>query len=86
MCRNVLEMFHMDIQIGKYTNMESFTLWRWRFSWIYSLVNIAKQICSENYSTAWNGYPRNLLTLIVKRSPGIRTNYEKETKNDVMIF
>ena len=48
-CPNGLGIYHKITQNGQYTNIESFTLWKWKTSWITSLTIRAKQICSRNH-------------------------------------
>ena len=46
---NVLGIYHKHTQTGQYVNFDSFSLWKWKVSWIRSLVTRAKRICSGNY-------------------------------------
>ena len=46
---NGLGIYHKNTQIGRYTNIESFTLWKWKTSRITSLTIRAKRICSRNH-------------------------------------
>ena len=48
-CPNGLGIYPEYTQTGQYVNFDSFTLSKWKVSWICSLVTRAKQICSENY-------------------------------------
>ena len=48
-CPNGLGIYHKHTQTRHYVNFDSFTLWKWKVSWIRSLVTRAKRICSENY-------------------------------------
>ena len=41
-CPNGLGIYHKNTQTGQYTNIESFTLWKWKISWITSLTIRAK--------------------------------------------
>ena len=64
-CPNGLRIYHKHTQTGQYVSFDSFTLWKWKVSWIRSLVTRAKRICSDNYLdkeiqliknyAAWNG-------------------------------
>ena len=58
--------------------MDSFTLWKLKTACIRSLADRAKKICSkENLIkelqsikeiVSWNGYPKNIVNAIIKRS------------------
>ena len=45
-CPNGLGIYHKHTQTGQYVHITSNTLWRWKTSWICSLVIRAKKICS----------------------------------------
>ena len=85
-----LGIYHKHTQTGQYVHITSYTLWRWKTSWIRSLVIRAKNICSANYFdneiqlikryAAWNGYPRNVVNGIVKHT--LRSNDNNNTFND----
>ena len=71
-------MYLSSTQTVQYVNFDSFTLWKWKVSWIRSLVTRAKRIFSENYLdkeiqliknyAALNGYPKHIVNSIVKRA------------------
>ena len=74
-CPNGLGIYHKNTQTDQYTNIESFTLWKWKKSWITSLTIRAKRICSryhlnqeinliKDYAT-WNGFPRQIANSII---------------------
>ena len=77
-CPNGLGIYHKHTQTGQYVSFDSFTLWKWKISWIRSLVTRAKRICSENYLdkeiqliknyAAWNDYPKHIANSVVKRA------------------
>ena len=77
-CPNGLRIYHKHTQTGQYVSFDSFTLWKWKVSWIRSLVTRAKRICSENYLdkeiqliknyAAWNDYPKHIANSVVKRA------------------
>ena len=48
-CPNGLGIYHKHTLTGQYLHITSYTLWRWKTSWIHSLAIIAKKICSANY-------------------------------------
>ena len=47
-CPNGLGIYHKHTQTVQYVNFDSFTLWKWKVSWIRSLVTRAKRNSSEN--------------------------------------
>ena len=47
-CPNGFGIYHENTQTGQYTNIESFTLRKWKTSWITLLTIRAKRICSRN--------------------------------------
>ena len=77
-CPNGLGIYHKHAQTGQYVHITSYTSWRWKTSWICSLVIRAKKICSANYFNnkiqlikryaAWNGYPQNDVNGIIKHT------------------
>ena len=86
-------------QTVQYVNFDSFTLWKWKVSWIHSLVTRAKRICSENYLdkeiqliksyAAWNGYPKHIVNSILKRALRDKESNnikEESTRDTVKIF
>ena len=90
-CPNGLRIYHKNTQTGQYTNIESFTLWKWKTSWITSLTIRAKRICTRNHLNqeinlikhyaAWNGFPKRIANSI------INTNKSKKANADsVKIF
>ena len=98
-CPNGLDIYHKHTQTGQYVHFDSFTLWKWKVSWIRSLVTRAKLICSKNYlgkeiqliknQAAWNGYPKQIVNSIVKRALRDKesNNIKEETTTDtVKIF
>ena len=77
-CPNGLGIYHKNTQTGQYTNINSFTLWKWKTSWITSLVVRAKRICcNDNLNkeirliknfASWNGFPKNITNSIIKKA------------------
>ena len=71
-------IYHKNTQTGQYTNINSFTLWKWKTSWITSLVVRAKRICcNDNLNkeirliknfASWNGFPKNITNSIIKKA------------------
>ena len=88
-CPNVLTIFRKNTHTGQYINMDSFILWKWKMTWIESLVDRAKKICpKENLPkefqlikklASWNCYPKNIVNAITKR---VLSN--KTLSNDVI--
>ena len=76
-CPNGLSIYHKNTQTDQYTNIESFTLWKWKPSWIISLTIRVEGICSRNHFnqkinlvkdyTAWNSFPKRSANSIIKR-------------------
>ena len=89
-CPNGLGTYHKHTQTGQYVHITSYTLWRWKTSWIRSLVIRAKKICSANYFNneiqlikryaARNGYPQNIVNYIIKHT--LRNNDNNNVFND----
>ena len=88
-CPNGLGIYHKNTLTGQYTNIESFTSWKWKTSWITSLTIITKRMCSrynlnqennfiKNYS-AWNGFPKRIANPIIKRA--LKANNSNTTRS-----
>lgn len=70
-----LNVFRKDTNTGQYTNFESYTPWKYRVSWIRSLVTRANRLCSDNKLPAelniirkfasWNGFPKQVCNSII---------------------
>ena len=88
-CPNGLGIYHKNTQTGQFTNIESFTLWKWKTSWITSLTIRATRICSRNHLNqeinlikdyaAWNGFPKRIANSIIKRA--LQTNDSNTTRS-----
>lgn len=73
---NGLTIFRKDTHTGQYTNISSFSPWKWKTAWIRSLVTRAKKICSKEQLhneikkikvfASWNAYPRKIVNGIIK--------------------
>ena len=73
-----LANYHKNTHVGQYVHYDSFTPWSYKINWIRSLVTGAKCICSVillseevkkiKKFTSWNGFPKSILTLIIKRA------------------
>ena len=71
-------IYHKNTQTGQYTNINSFTLWKWKTSWITSLVVRDKRICcNDNLNkeirliknfASWNGFLENITNSIIKKA------------------
>ena len=77
-CPNGLGIYHKNTQTGQYTNVNSFTLRKWKTSWITSLVVRAERICCndklnkeirliKNFAW-WNGFSKNITNSIIKKA------------------
>ena len=72
-----LNIFRKDTNTGQYINFESFAPWRYRISWIRSLVTRANRLCSDNVLpnelnkirkyASWNGFPKHICNSIIHR-------------------
>ena len=88
-CPNGLGIYHKNTHTSQYTTIESFTLWKWKTSWITSLTTRAKRICSRNHLNqeiniikdyaAWNSFPKRIANLIIKWA--LQTNDSKTTRS-----
>ena len=71
-----LSIYCKDTNTGQYTHFDSYSPWRYKMSWISSLVHRAVKICSDNKLrrelarikdlVAWNGFPKRVGQAIVK--------------------
>ena len=89
-----------NTETGQYTNINSFTLWKWETSWIASLVVRAKRICcNDNLNkenrllknfTSWNGFPKNITNSIIKKAlkdmPNVNTTTSVTTDSTKNFF
>ena len=89
-----------NTETGQYTNINSFTLWKWETSWIASLVVRAKRICcNDNLNkenrllknfASWNGFPKNITNSIIKKAlkdmPNVNTTTSVTTDSTKKIF
>ena len=77
-CPNDLGIYRKNTETGQYTNINSFTLWKWKTWWITSLVVRAKRICcNDNLNketrliknfASWNGFSKNITNSITKKA------------------
>ena len=89
-CPNSLGIYHKNTQTGQYTNIESFTLWKWKTSWITSLTIRAKRTCLRNHLNqeinpikdyaAWNSFPKRMANSIITRA--LQTNDTNTTRSE----
>ena len=92
-CPNGLAISHEQTQPGQYVHITSYTLWRWKTSWIRSLVIRGKKTCSPNYFNneiqlikryvAWNAYPWNVVNSIIKHALHNNDNNKTFNNNDI---
>ena len=76
-CQNGLGIYHKNTQTVQYTNINSFTLRKWKTTWITSLVVRGKRICcNDNLNkeirliknfASWNGFSKNITNSIIKK-------------------
>ena len=72
-----LKIYRKETFTGHYTNFNSFVPWRYRVSWIRSLVSRAKRICDKKYLpdelkkirtfAAWNNFPGKVRNSLERR-------------------
>ena len=96
MCPNGPGIYHKPIQTGQYVHITSYALWRWKTSWIHSLVIRAKKTCSANYFNneiqpikiyaAWNGYPRNIVKYLIKHALRNNNMFNENEIDDTVRF
>ena len=65
-----LTIYRKGTHTGQYVNFSSYTPWKYKVSWITSLVSRSKQICSPNLLSkeirrikgyiSWNGFPKQV--------------------------
>ena len=48
-CLNGFDIYHKNTETGQYTNINSFTVWKWKTSWITSLVIRTKIILIKKF-------------------------------------
>ena len=89
-----------NTETGQYTNINSFTLWKWETSWIAYLVVRAKRICcNDNLNkenrliknfASWNGFPKNITNSIIKKAlkdmPNVNTTTSVTTDSTKNFF
>ena len=88
-CPNGLGIYHKNTQTGQYTYIESFTLWKWKTSWITSFTIRVKRICSRNHLNqeinlikdyaVLNGFPKRRANSIIKRA--LQANQSNTTRS-----
>ena len=103
-CPNGLGIYHKHTQTGQYVNFDLFIcvnldLFKWKVSWICSLVTRTKRICLENYLNeeiqliknyaAWDCYLEHIVNSIVKQALRDRESnniIEENTTDPAKIF
>ena len=91
-CPNGLTIFQKTNHTRQYINVDSFTLWKQKTTWIKSLAERARKECSkENLPkelqlikkfASWNGYPKNIASAIIKRVLSKETSTNDVTSNE----
>ena len=85
-----LSIYYKDTNTGQYTNYNNYSLWRYKTSWISSLVHRTVNICHKNMSKAeltrikdliaWNGFPKRTAYAITdNKFEGLNMNNIKNT-------
>ena len=99
-CPNGLGIYHKNTQTGQYTNINSFTLWKWKTSWITSLFVRAEKIgCNDNFNkeirfiknfASWNGFSKNITNSIIKKAlkdkPNVSNTQSVNTDSTEIFF
>ena len=88
-CPNGLGIYHKNTQTGQYSNIESFTSWKWKTWWITSLTIRAKRICSRYHlnqeinlikdDAAWTGFPEQIANSVITRA--LQANNSNTTRS-----
>ena len=84
-CLNGLGIYrNKNTQTGQYTNINSSRPWKWKTSWITSLVVRAKRICcNRNLNkeiwlikniASWNGFAKNISNSRIKKALKSKSN------------
>ena len=83
-------VYNKPTNTGQYINYDSFTPWRLKISWITSIYERGKRLCSNESSfnshllnlrktLSWNGFPRRVRNAILNRL----TNKQPRTQENV---
>ena len=87
-------MYRKETFTGHYSDFNSFVPWRFRVSWMRSLVSRAKRICDKKYLadelktikmfSAWNNFPVKVRNALIRQFSADRepTHDEAETEED----
>ena len=83
-------IYHKNTQTSQNTNIQSFTLWKWKILWITSLTIRSNKKCSRNYLNqeinlikdyaAWNCFPKQIANSILKRALQINDSNAARSK------
>ena len=93
-------IYHKNTQTGQYTNINSFTIWKWKTSWITSLFVRAEKIgCNDNFNkeirfiknfASWNGFSKNITNSIIKKAlkdkPNVNNTQSVNTDSTEIFF
>ena len=88
-----LKIYRKETFTGHYTDFNSFVPWKYRVSWIRSLVSRAKKICDPKYLpdelkkiktfAAWNNFPGRVRNSLVRRfSASERDTQQRESDTE----
>ena len=90
-----LTIFCKNTHTGQYGHYDSLTPWNYKISWIRSLVTRAKRICCVNLLpeeiieikkfASWNGFPKSISALIIKRASNKSINDNHTDDDDDII-
>ena len=95
-----MDIHYKETHTGQYIDFSSFTPWNMKISWVRSLYNRAKRICSNDALFAnqihkiksfmsWNGYPKYLKKSIINRfssTPNRKPPREEKEKEEEKVI
>ena len=99
-CKDDVEIYRKPTNTGVYINYNSYTPWKFRVSWITSLVTRAKRICSNNalqkelsqirLFASWNDFPKfisnKLIDKILKKPDKSNDKTTTDNKDAINIW
>ena len=98
---NNTDIYYKDTHTGQYTDFNSFVPWSLRISWVRSLYNRAKGICTTKESfdrqilniqkfMSWNGFTRRFRNTLLKKlqyhNPSTHVENEEKENQETTIW
>ncbi|XP_066932169.1 uncharacterized protein [Clytia hemisphaerica] len=95
-----LSVYRKDTNTGQYINFQSHTPWRYKTSWIRSIITTANRLCSDNklpheltlikMFASWNGFPQHVCKSLIFRTLSKNTvskepDTDRETETTIWI-